>query len=48
MAMNESGLTNIELKTDTSATRIFEGTDYSVVPNVAPEVREDGDSMVRS
>ena len=40
---NVDGLTNIELKT--GATQyIFEGTDYSVVPNVTSEVKEDGDS----
>jgi hypothetical protein len=40
---NIDGLTNIELKT--GATQyIFEGTDYSVVPNVTSEVKEDGDS----
>lgn len=40
---NVDGLTNIELKT--GATQyVFEGTDYSVVPNVTSEVKEDGDS----
>ena len=40
---NKDGLTNIELKT--GATQYtFEGTDYSVVPNVTSEVKEDGDS----
>jgi len=38
---NEGGLTNINLKA--GATQYtFEGTDYSVVPTVAPEVKEDG------
>ena len=38
---NEEGLTNINLKV--SATQhVFEGTDYSVVPTIAPEVKEDG------
>lgn len=40
---NESGLTNIELKTGT-VQHIFAGTDYSVIPNIAPEVRENGDT----
>lgn len=40
---NFRGLTNIELKQDT-VQHIFEGTDYSVVPNVTSEVKEDGDS----
>lgn len=40
---NLDGLTNIELKA--GATQyIFEGTDYSVIPNVVAEVRENGDS----
>lgn len=40
---NEGGLTAIKLLT--GATQYtFEGTDYSVVPSVAQEVREDGDS----
>jgi hypothetical protein len=40
---NVDGLTNIELKT--GATQYtFEGTDYSVVPNVTSEIKEDGDS----
>lgn len=38
---NEGGLTAIELKT--GATQYtFEGTDYSVVPTVTPEIKEDG------
>ena len=38
---NESGLTNINLLT--GATQyVFEGTDYSVVPTVSPEIKEDG------
>jgi len=38
---NEEGLTNINLKV--GATQYtFEGTDYSVVPTIAPEVKEDG------
>lgn len=40
---NEDGLTNIELKT-TAVQYIFEGTDYSVIPNVTSEVKDDGDS----
>jgi len=40
---NEFGLTNIELKIGT-VQYTFEGTDYSVVPNVTSEVKEDGDS----
>ena len=40
---NEGGLSNIHLKA--GATQyIFEGTDYSVIPNVTAEVKEDGDS----
>ena len=40
---NLDGLTSILLKS--GATQYtFEGTDYSVVPNVASEVKEDGDS----
>tara|TARA_R110002050_G_scaffold103245_1_gene212243 strand:- start:1047 stop:1613 length:567 start_codon:yes stop_codon:yes gene_type:complete len=38
---NEGGLTNINLLT--GATQyVFEGTDYSVVPTVTPELKEDG------
>lgn len=40
---NEGGLTNIELKSG-AVQYVFEGTDYSVVPNVTSEVKEDGDS----
>jgi len=40
---NIGGLTNIELKTG-AVQYPFEGTDYSVVPNVTSEVKEDGDS----
>lgn len=40
---NEGGLTNIELKSG-AVQHIFEGTDYSVIPNVTSEVRENGDS----
>lgn len=40
---NEGGLTNIELKL--GATQyIFEGTDYSVIPTVTAEVKEDGNT----
>lgn len=40
---NQGGLSNIELKA--GATQyVFEGTDYSVIPNVSSEVKEDGDS----
>lgn len=40
---NKDGLTKIFLKT--GATQFtFEGTDYSVQPNVASELKEDGDS----
>jgi hypothetical protein len=38
---NEEGLTNINLKVGATQ-HVFEGTDYSVVPTVAPEVKEDG------
>jgi|TARA_R110000796_G_scaffold59008_3_gene135941 hypothetical protein len=41
---NEGGLTNIELRAG-AVQHIFEGTDYSVIPNVTSEVKEDGDSM---
>lgn len=40
---NIGGLSAIKLKSGT-VQYIFEGTDYSVVPNVTSEVREDGDS----
>ena len=40
---NEKGLTTIKLKSGTIQ-YIFEGTDYSVVPTVTPEVKEDGDT----
>ena len=38
---NEEGLTNINLLVG-AVQHVFEGTDYSVVPTVAPEVKEDG------
>ena len=40
---NEGGLTNIELKTG-AVQYVFEGTDYSVIPNVTSELKDDGDS----
>jgi hypothetical protein len=40
---NEGGLTNIELKVG-AVQYIFEGTDYSVIPTVTAEVKEDGNS----
>lgn len=40
---NEDGLTNIELKVG-AMQYVFEGTDYSVIPNVTSEVKDDGDS----
>lgn len=40
---NEDGLTNIELKIG-AVQHIFEGTDYSVIPNITGEVKEDGDT----
>jgi hypothetical protein len=40
---NIGGLDKIELKAG-AVQHIFEGTDYSVVPNVTSEVKEDGDS----
>ncbi len=41
--LNEGGLTAIKLKN--GATQyVFEGTDYSVIPTVTSEVKEDGDS----
>lgn len=40
---NEGGLTAIELKT--GATQyIFSGTDYSVIPNVTTEIKDDGNA----
>lgn len=42
-APNEGGLIAIKLK-EGALQYIFEGTDYSVVPNVTAEVRENGDS----
>ena len=41
--LNEGGLTNIELKAG-AIQHIFQGTDYSVIPNITSEVKEDGDS----
>ena len=38
---NIEGLTNINLLTG-AVQNVFEGTDYSVVPTVTPEVKEDG------
>jgi hypothetical protein len=38
---NEGGLTNINLLVG-AVQYTFEGTDYSVVPTIAPEVKEDG------
>jgi hypothetical protein len=40
---NIGGLTNIELKLG-AVQYIFEGTDYSVIPNVTTEVKEDGNA----
>jgi len=40
---NIDGLTSIKLKTGAEQF-VFEGTDYSVVPNVTSEVKEDGNS----
>ena len=40
---NEGGITNIELKVG-AIQHIFEGTDYSVVPTVTAEVKEDGNT----
>lgn len=40
---NEGGLTNIELKSG-AVQYVFEGTDYSVVPTVTAEVKEDGNA----
>lgn len=39
---NMGGLTAIKLKPGT-VQHVFEGTDYSVIPSVTPEVKEDGD-----
>tara|TARA_R110000744_G_scaffold306960_2_gene415176 strand:+ start:506 stop:1072 length:567 start_codon:yes stop_codon:yes gene_type:complete len=38
---NEGGLTNINLKVG-AVQNVFEGTDFSVVPSVTPEIKEDG------
>ncbi len=38
---NEGGLTNINLLAGATQL-VFEGTDYSVVPSITPEVKEDG------
>lgn len=40
---NIGGLTNIQLKIG-AVQHVFAGTDYSVIPNVASEVKDDGDS----
>lgn len=40
---NIDGLTNIELKTG-AVQYVFEGTDYSVIPNISTEVKEDGNA----
>ena len=40
---NIGGLTAIQLKTG-AIQYVFEGTDYSVIPNVTPEIQEDGDT----
>ena len=40
---NIGGLTNIKLKAG-AIQHIFEGTDFSVIPNVTAEVKEDGDT----
>ncbi len=39
---NEDGLTAVKLKAG-AVQYTFEGTDYSVIPSVVPEVKEDGD-----
>jgi hypothetical protein len=39
---NEGGLTAIILKTG-AIQYVFKGTDYSVVPTITPEIKEDGD-----
>lgn len=41
---NEGGITNVELKSG-AVQYVFEGTDYSVIPSITAEVKEDGDSM---
>lgn len=43
---NIGGLTNIKLKLG-AIQYVFEGTDYSVVPTVSAEVKEDGDSWFK-
>lgn len=40
---NIAGLTAIQLKSG-AIQYVFEGTDYSVIPSVTPEVKEDGDT----
>lgn len=40
---NQGGLSAIELKVG-AVQHIFEGTDYSVIPNITAEVKEDGDT----
>lgn len=40
---NEGGLTNIELNVGATQ-HIFEGKDYSVIPSITSEIRENGDS----
>jgi hypothetical protein len=40
---NIGGLTAIKLKLG-AIQHVFEGTDYSVVPSVTPEIKEDGDA----
>jgi hypothetical protein len=40
---NEGGLTAIILKTG-ALQYIYRGTDYSVIPTVTPEIKEDGDT----
>jgi hypothetical protein len=40
---NEDGLTDIELKSGATQNK-FEGTDYSVIPTVTSELRDDGNS----
>lgn len=42
-AVNVGGLTSVLLKTGATQYN-FEGTDYSVIPNITSEVKEDGDS----
>jgi hypothetical protein len=41
---NVGGLSNIELKTG-AIQYVFSGTDYSVIPNITAEIKDDGDSM---